>query len=72
MKPAGVMQLLLLGDLRLLHHRPLLRRRSGGATGQNESRRREHHDALLHFNLLRYAHRPIQLLTVDIDPCRFV
>jgi hypothetical protein len=63
---------LLLGLCLLLHHRSLLRTRSGSATRQNESRRREHQDAFLHFNLLRPAPRPIQLLTSDIDPLAFV
>src|SRR6202047_2410628 len=44
--------LLLLGLWLLLHHRPLLRSRSGVAARQNESRRRQHQNALLHFNLL--------------------
>src|SRR5262249_30915076 len=34
---------------RLLHHRPLLGTRSDSTTRQNESRRREHQNVLLHF-----------------------
>jgi hypothetical protein len=33
----------------LLHHLPLLGTRSDSATRQNESRRREHQNVLLHF-----------------------
>src|SRR5262249_7461395 len=45
-----VVVLLLLWHLRrLLHHRPLLGTRSDSTTRQNESRRREHQNVLLHF-----------------------
>jgi hypothetical protein len=50
--------LLLLWALRLLHHRALLGTRNDSAARQNESRRREHQNALLHFNLLGDAPHP--------------